>query len=146
MIRLAEAIRLIERTTGPAGPRGYVRAMPDYEYSALDLWYQAMQSAAEIETGRRSRNRVRLGAAADEIAQADDALRWPRQYVRYEDRRRALMLWLRSRAEDVSFKGLIARSGLAHRTVIRHRDEALDAIVEALNRPSCVTCGQLVAS
>jgi hypothetical protein len=146
MERLEEAIRLVHCTAGRVGPRGYGTSMPEHEYSALDLWYQAMQSAAELEAGRKARNRPRVGATADEITLADEALRWPAQFVKYEDRRRALALWLRSRAEGVSFKGLIVHSGLAHRTVIRHRDEAIEAIIDGLNGTSRASRNQLETS
>lgn len=130
--RLVEAIKLVQRTTRRAGPGGYGRAMPDYEYSGIDLWYQQTQEAWEREHGDRERNRPTISATSNEIREADEALAWIPRFVPLEHVRRALNTWLLAKATRRPWKKVTKELGLVHRTAIARRDRALALIVYGL--------------
>lgn len=134
--RLVEAIKLVQRTTRRAGPGGYGRAMPDYEYSGIDLWYQQTQEAWEREHGDRERNRPMISATSDEIREADEALAWIPRFVPLEHVRRALNTWLLAKATRRPWKKVTKELGLVHRTAIARRDRALALIVYGLTQQS----------
>lgn len=130
--RLVDAIRLVQRTAGRVGPRGHGRTMPDYEYSSIDRWYQQTQEAWEREHGDRERNRPTIGASAEEIREADEALGWIPRFVSLEQVRRALNTWLLAKATRRPWKKVTKELGLVHRTAIARRDRALALIVYGL--------------
>lgn len=127
--RLAVAVRLIERNTTRPGPRAPRSCWPAVSADALDRWWQAQ--APDDLAARR--NRVMVGASAEEIAEADEALGWL-PLVRHEQHREGIFLWLRAEAHDVSFRDAARQAGVAYRTIIRHRDDAVAAIVDSLNK------------
>lgn len=130
--RLEDAIKLAHRTAGRVGPRGYGSAMPAYLYSELDLWYQQTQEAEERSKGDRQRNRIVRSATTHEIAQMEQALEWPKRYVANEVVRKALHLWMLSKAVRVPFKRVLKGRGIAHRTGIDRKDRAIALIVYGL--------------
>lgn len=132
MDRLEEAIKLVHRTAGRVGPRGYGSSMPAYIYSELDLWYQQTQTDEERAQGDFERNRVRRPATTEQIRQAEEALEWPRRFVAHEQTRKALLLWMMSKALRVPFKQVLKTHGIAHRTGIARRDRAVAVIVYGL--------------
>jgi hypothetical protein len=132
MLRLEEAIRLVHRTTGRVGPKGYGQAMPDYAYSNLDLWYQHTQEAWEREHGDFERNRPTIGATRQEIAEADEALAWIPRFVTEERYRKALNSWLLAKATRRPWTKVTKRAGMVHRTAISRRDKAITLIVFGL--------------
>ncbi|HSI42126.1 MAG TPA: hypothetical protein VLA00_16400 [Xanthobacteraceae bacterium] len=103
--------------------------MPEPEPDALARWIQGLNDAER--TGAPAR--VRLAVSSADIVAADEALAWL-GLLRHQHHRLALAAWLRAIAENVSFKHRLAEMGIAYRTGIRHRDDALDAIVDGLNR------------
>lgn len=130
--RLEDAIKLAHRTAGRVGPRGYGSAMPAYLYSELDLWYQQTQEAEERSKGDRQRNRIVRSATTHEIAQMEQALEWPKRYVTNEVVRKALHLWMLSKAVRVPFKRVLKSRGIAQRTGIDRKDRAIALIVYGL--------------
>lgn len=130
--RLKSAIKLMQRTTGRVGPKGYGSAMPAYLYSEIDLWYQQTQEEEERRKGDHERNRVHLAATTRDIAMMEEALDWPRRYVANEVVRASLHLWLLSCAVRVPFKRVLKGKGIAQRTGIHRRDRAIALVVYGL--------------
>ena len=131
--RLEDAIKLVHRTAGRVGPKGYGSAMPAYLYSELDLWYQATQTDEERSKGDRSRNRVVPPPTFQQIREADEALEWPMRYVPNEVIRGGLNLWMLSRAVRVPFSRMMKVRGIAERTGVHRRDRAVALIVYGLS-------------
>ncbi len=132
MERLEEAIKLVHRTAGRVGPRGYGSSMPAYLYSELDLWYQQTQTDEERAKGDFERNRVRRPATVEQIRDAEEALQWPMRFVQHEPTRKALLLWMLSRAIRLPFKRILMARDVAQRTGIDRRDRGLALIVLGL--------------
>lgn len=132
MDRLSDAIRLVHATAGRAGPRGFSRTMPDYDYSQIDIWWQQTQTAWEREHGDYERNRPTIGATRQEIAEADEALAWIPRFVPEERYRKALNSWLLSRALKKPWTKIAKRAGMNIRTARSRRDKAVAMIVYGL--------------
>lgn len=128
MERLEEAIKLVHRTAGRVGPRGYGSSMPAYLYSELDLWYQQTQTDEERARGDFERNRVRRPATREQIRQAEEALEWPMRFVENVHTRKALHLWMMAKAVRVPFSSALKSQGMALRTGIARRDRAIAVI------------------
>jgi len=132
MERLEDAICLVHRTVSRAGPKGFGSAMPEYEYSDIDRWWQMTQTAEERERGDFERNRPKIGATSDEIQAADQALAWVQRFVPDERERRALNSWLLAKATRRPWKKVTKDLGRNHRTAISRRDRAIAHIVFGL--------------
>lgn len=133
MDRLEEAIKLVHRTAGRVGPRGYGSSMPAYLYSELDLWYQQTQTDEERARGDFERNRVRRPATREQIRLAEEALEWPVRFVAHEPTRKALLLWMMAKALRVPFIRALKERGVPQRTGITRRDRAISVIVYSLS-------------
>ncbi|MFK8251968.1 hypothetical protein [Ancylobacter terrae] len=127
--RLAAAIALTESTVSRPGPQGIRSAWPEVRPDSRDIWWQ--RETLHDHAGRR--NAWRIGATADEIQDAEEALAWL-GLVRWERHRRALQLWCRARAGRIPFRDIATTDAASYPTLKRHLREAFDTIADALNR------------
>jgi hypothetical protein len=134
--RLVDAIRLRERTTGRVPPRAYGSGSPNYLHDAMDRWFQQMQEEEERRADAAERNRVRLGATATQVANADEALLWPITYLITDPRSLvALNIFLFAKAKRLqSWQRLAEWRGLTRATAKRHKARAIVTICGGLLR------------
>jgi hypothetical protein len=134
--RLVDAIRLRERTIGRVAPKAYGSGSPNYFHDAMDRWFQQMQEEEERRANAAERNRVRLGATAIEVANADNALLWPISYLRSDPNALvALNCFLFAKAKRLrSWQRHAERRGLTKSTAKRHKARAIARICGGLLR------------
>jgi hypothetical protein len=136
--RLVDAIRLRERTMGRVAPRAYGTGSPNYLHDAMDRWFQQMQEEEERRANAAERNRVRLGATAAEVANADYALLWPISYLRSDLKALvALNCFLFAKAKRLkSWQRYAERQGVPRATAKRHKARAIVTICLGLAEDS----------
>lgn len=133
--RLVEAIRIAQRSTGRVGPRGFGSGMPAYMHTAGELFaQQVMQDEEDALKDVLDRNRGRMPPSTAQVSLAEQALRWPIEYVADEGERKAIGLWLLAKAVRRPWKALAKRRGINERTAGRRRDRAIGRIVIGLTK------------
>jgi hypothetical protein len=115
---------------GRVAPKAYGSGSPTYLHDAMDRWFQQMQEEEERRANAAERNRVRLGATATEVADADDALLWPISYLRTDLKALvALNCFLFAKAKRLkSWQRYAERQGVPKATAKRHKARAIFTI------------------
>lgn len=124
--RLVEAARVILRTAGPVGPRGYGSGIP------RDM-LEALGAGENAEPDRRKL--MRINVSPRRVTLIGQAAHWPIDYLKEHDgARRVLALYLNCRAYRRPFNAAVKAKKWSVRTAYRRRDEALRIIAQGLNR------------
>ena len=139
--RLVEAARVIHRTAGRVGPRGYTPAWGiEVEAEALATgekvgMLQAGELGAYEARLAAERNRYVMGVSQEEMTRVEEAMLWPMRYLEaYEAPRRALKLFLSCRAQRRRFGSACRARGWSRATAYRARDRALTLIAIGLTK------------
>ena len=119
---------------GRVAPRAYGSGSPNYLHDAMDRWFQQMQEEEERRANAAERNRVRLGATATEVANADMALLWPIKYLRSDLKALVtLNCFLFAKAKRLkSWQRYAERQGIARASAKRHKARAIATICDGL--------------
>lgn len=121
---LAEAIKVVMRTVGRVGPRGYGSGMPTF---LVDL-DRELGGWKPVEDPRRP-------PPAAVISRADAVIRWPIEYLgAWDGPRVVLRIWLAAKATRRPWSRLLKAKGIPKTTAERARDKAFAVIAAGLNR------------
>ena len=124
--RLIFAIRLVQRTAGRTGPRGFGNSMPP----VLREWSDLIGVEAEpADVGKR----VYLSATPRQVTLADAALAWLPHYLSPRPNElAAINLWLLAKAVRRPWQALARKRGIAVPTAKDRKARALSLIVQGL--------------
>jgi len=124
--RLIFAIRLVQRTAGRTGPRGFANSMPP----VLREWGDLIGVEAEPANDGK---RVYLSATPRQVTLADAALSWAPHYLAaHPNELAAINLWLLAKAVRRPWQAMAKKRGIAVPTAKDRKARALSYIVQGL--------------
>ncbi|KAB0269005.1 DUF6362 family protein [Microvirga brassicacearum] len=125
--RLAEAIKVVQWTTGRVGPASVKGFWPEVVRNFGELVGAAGENTLLVDG-----NRIRFQATSAQVTRAEEAMMWPARYV--TDRRilEVLNTWLACKAYRRPWRRIVEQRGWALATADRARARAVYQIITGL--------------
>jgi hypothetical protein len=78
---LQEAHRTVGLVAGPVRPKREGSAMPAYTKDEIEIWFERMAAAEQLEADAAAQNYVRPTATREQVAEMERVIEWQRLYL-----------------------------------------------------------------